>query len=513
MKKSIGESDRGLSMKNILKNTIQSAFCFFMIMPAIVYGKTSDASDAKGLSPYVFFVGFILILVAFCLIKWFAKSRFERNLNELYETLTGEQRNELFAADKRFFYFIGKMLQQVFPKENIHVLVQMYIDLHEMYTALGEDVYKSFTYAKEKFTNLKEDAVFSLLAVVMLNVEGIQQMEDCSAERIAPFKRSAQEQIQSVEIVSQHTDIFGIKADKQLGERDNAILVAGPNGIKSYLESIVGEDGTSIGYVHKGTAYINDSNLGIKYDLRKYSLRDAATNIEICSVWFNPYGKDNSKECIAGFEFKDNTDSIPDAKTAIAANELSIPGDVVVSCDSASGKPRIAWSEVDGANKYFVYKSMSADGTYTYQGSSSGLDYIHLNAEPGKCYYYKVKAADTTKKSVMSACSDVCTITCALPRPIVTASNDTKTGKVRLTWDAVAGAVKYAMYRSKSEEGPFKEIYSHKPTTYVNTGGVEVGVTYYYKVRAIHNNSHANSALSETVWGSWIVQNTEKESV
>ena len=83
---------------------------------------------------------------------------------------------------------------------------------------------------------------------------------------------------------------------------------------------------------------------------------------------------------------------------------------------------------------------------------------------------------------------------CDLPQPKLTASNVASTGKVKVSWDAVEGAVKYQLY--KSTDGENFTLASTTTKTTVTHSSSEVGVQYYYKVRAIAKNSSANSAYS-----------------
>lgn len=68
--------------------------------------------------------------------------------------------------------------------------------------------------------------------------------------------------------------------------------------------------------------------------------------------------------------------------------------------------------------------------------------------------------------------------------PIVTASNVASSGKVKLTWNAVPGAVSYKVYRATSKNGSYRLMKTTTSTSYINTSGV-AGTTYYYKVKAV----------------------------
>ena len=96
---------------------------------------------------------------------------------------------------------------------------------------------------------------------------------------------------------------------------------------------------------------------------------------------------------------------------------------------------------------------------------------------------------------VTSAFSAVVSRTCDCAQPKITVTNRASDGKPVVTWEAFPGAVKYEVYRATSKDGTYSHMYTTTATSYVNTLAV-AGNTYYYKVRAIHSNSGANSAYS-----------------
>ena len=163
----------------------------------------------------------------------------------------------------------------------------------------------------------------------------------------------------------------------------------------------------------------------------------------------------------------------------------------------ASGKPYIYWSAVDGAGKYYVYRSTSKNGTYEYIGYTTKTNYTDSKAVAGTTYYYKVKGISSVKSTANSALSAAVTVTCRCARPSVKIT--TSNGSPRLTWNAVAGANKYYIYRSTEANGTFEYLYSTKNLFYTNKSAV-AGTTYYYKVKAVSKvKSAANSAFSTVV--------------
>ncbi len=170
------------------------------------------------------------------------------------------------------------------------------------------------------------------------------------------------------------------------------------------------------------------------------------------------------------------------------------PPTIKASNNLTSGKPKLTWAAVEGAEKYQVYRSTSKNSGYKLMKTVTGTSYTNTNAVVGKKYYYKVRAIDEYGEK--SLYSNIVSRTCDLPRPDVKIANVLKTGKIKLTWDAVEGAVKYEVYRSTSQDGTYSLMKTVlEGTSYINTSA-KAGTKYYYKVKAIHSNSAANSAYS-----------------
>ena len=176
---------------------------------------------------------------------------------------------------------------------------------------------------------------------------------------------------------------------------------------------------------------------------------------------------------------------------------VSIDAPVITASNVAStGKVKLTWEHVEGAVKYEVYRAATKDGEYKKMYTLTGTTYVNTNATAGKYYYYYVVAIAEDGKA--SEPSNIAGRTCDLARPVVTASNNAKTGKVRLTWNAVEGAVEYKIYRSTAKDGNYSLMYTTS-NTYYNNLNATAGVTYYYKVVAVAAKSAANSAASSVV--------------
>ena len=197
----------------------------------------------------------------------------------------------------------------------------------------------------------------------------------------------------------------------------------------------------------------------------------------------------------------------PIAEEKNTANS-SLSAAVVVTCRcarpvvkpsyvGASGKPYIYWGAVDGAGKYYVYRSTSKDGTYEYIGYTTKTNYTDSKAVAGTTYYYKVKGISSVKSTANSAFSAAVAVTCRCARPSVKIT--TTNGSPRLTWNAVTGASQYEVYRATSKNGTYTKMFTTSNLSYTNTSA-KAGTTYYYKVKAVSKvKSAANSAFSTVV--------------
>ena len=176
----------------------------------------------------------------------------------------------------------------------------------------------------------------------------------------------------------------------------------------------------------------------------------------------------------------------PDAPVVKASNVAS------------SGKIKLQWNPVDGAECYRVYRSTSKSTGYSPLKETTATSFTNTGAETGKQYYYYVIAVN--EDGVESAKSEIVTRTCDLPRPELKISVVASTGKLKLRWDAIDGAVEYEVYRSTDGGKNYKLLKTTTSTSLTNSS-ITAGNKYYYKVKAIHSKSSANSAYSSVKYG------------
>ena len=172
------------------------------------------------------------------------------------------------------------------------------------------------------------------------------------------------------------------------------------------------------------------------------------------------------------------------------------PAAPALKITTSAGKPKIYWNAVDGAAKYWVYRS--TDGkNFRYYDSTTKTSYTNNSTSIGTTYYYKVKAvAVVDGKNYASDYSVSKGILCKPAAPTV--SINRSNGKPKLSWKAVSGATKYWIYRS-TDGVNFKYWDCTTKTSYTNSGAAS-GTKYYYRVKAVAvvNGKNVVSANSST---------------
>lgn len=162
---------------------------------------------------------------------------------------------------------------------------------------------------------------------------------------------------------------------------------------------------------------------------------------------------------------------------------------------ASNGKIKISWGEIEGAKSYKVYRSTDGGETWKLLSTTTKTSLNNTSAVAGKKYYYKVKAI-AANSAANSAFSKAKGKVCDLPRPEIKLSTIRSTGKLKVSWEKIDGAVEYEVYRSKDGGKTYKCIKTTTKTSLTNTS-VSTGKMYYYKVKAISSRTSANSAFSK----------------
>ena len=169
---------------------------------------------------------------------------------------------------------------------------------------------------------------------------------------------------------------------------------------------------------------------------------------------------------------------------------------VTVSNVTDTGKPRLTWNEIPGADCYAVYRAFSVDGNYEQKAIVSESSWTHSGAVAGIGYFYKVQALSTGEPETNSAFSDAQFGICNFKRPVCKVDLN-KIGKPVLTWKAVQNAKGYEVYSAMAQDGSYKRIATVTTNTYTHETA-KYHKNYFYKIKAIDEEKpQASSAESK----------------
>ncbi len=162
-------------------------------------------------------------------------------------------------------------------------------------------------------------------------------------------------------------------------------------------------------------------------------------------------------------------------------------------------KVRVTWNGSPGASEYKVYRAVSSDSTAAvlFGLGITGTSFDDSSVEPGKTYWYWVKASNSAGDSGFSNGNDGYAKEANPPAAPagLTATDGTFTDKVQVTWSASTGATKYKLFRNTSNNsGTAGLIGQDIAATSFDDTSAQQGTTYWYWVKA--GNSGGDSDFS-----------------
>lgn len=154
---------------------------------------------------------------------------------------------------------------------------------------------------------------------------------------------------------------------------------------------------------------------------------------------------------------------------------------------TSSTKQTISWKNIGGASGYIIYRSTKKSSGYKkIKTISSGntTSYQVTGLTPGTMYYYKVKTKNKLNGITGYGSASGYHKARAPKQPVITVAGSTGT-KIRVSWEKVASATGYDIYRSTSKKGTYKKIGTAKAdATGFTDKKLKMTKKYYYKVEA-----------------------------
>jgi fibronectin type 3 domain-containing protein len=184
------------------------------------------------------------------------------------------------------------------------------------------------------------------------------------------------------------------------------------------------------------------------------------------------------------------SEGIPPAPQGVAATALS------------AGSIRVSWNAASGAASYKIYRSGSEDGAYVAIGASATTSYTNTNLGASARFYYKVSALNSGgEEGPQSATVSATTLAVPPEAPQGLSAAALSSSSIRLTWNTVAKAGSYKIYRSRTAGGDYADIGNSDVTNYTDTD-LNGLTAYYYKVSALGSDgvegALSNSATAST---------------
>jgi hypothetical protein len=165
----------------------------------------------------------------------------------------------------------------------------------------------------------------------------------------------------------------------------------------------------------------------------------------------------------------------------------------------------VSWTASEGATSYQVYRDAGSDGAFAdlvYDDAATSFTDTGLAAST--TYWYRVRATSAGGSSELSAAASGATTAgttgggggTAPATPSGLAVGGAAWVSVDVSWDPVAGATSYQVYRDESSGGEFATLAYDGSDTSFTDYGLAMGTTYWYRIRA--TNDTGSSGLSAT---------------
>ena len=153
---------------------------------------------------------------------------------------------------------------------------------------------------------------------------------------------------------------------------------------------------------------------------------------------------------------------------------------------------RVSWSPVPRAGGYYLYRRVEGEEwnpiPIARVAGNPSHQYYDKDFEKGTLYQYRVRAYRTYSGERIAGDASKSKRIMRLSRPTVTVEN--AANGVKLSWNEIAGAERYAIYRDDERIGSTANL-SYTNTTITN------GTKYVYTVRAYYALTDSDNCFSE----------------
>jgi fibronectin type 3 domain-containing protein len=180
--------------------------------------------------------------------------------------------------------------------------------------------------------------------------------------------------------------------------------------------ALFNDDGEVIGIT--SSYYENGQNMNyavdIRYAVELYNAAQSIFETPLASYnWQNTGNIASSPTVTTKPTATKKPTATPTPSVTITTTEVEKPSSPTnVTAVLSSNQAVISWKAVDGAEKYYIYRSKSKTGPYVFTGWGTTNKYTDIAAIPGSTYYYKI---ESVVGSVLSEKSVYASVT--IPNP------------------------------------------------------------------------------------------------
>lgn len=143
----------------------------------------------------------------------------------------------------------------------------------------------------------------------------------------------------------------------------------------------------------------------------------------------------------------------------------------------------INWRDVEGAVGYEIYRKATGEKAFKYVATVEMPGYTDTDVVDGKEYFYKVRSLGnlTTKEGSVLGDASFDLVKLPLATNVKAALGG---DNIKVTWDAVALAEEYIVYRQNNQNGSWFESGTVKApaTEFIDRGNLKNGKTYSYAI-------------------------------
>lgn len=186
--------------------------------------------------------------------------------------------------------------------------------------------------------------------------------------------------------------------------------------------------------------------------------------------------------------------------TRIIAN----PTGIKVGNNLNTGKIKITWKAVKGADNYKIFRYDSSKGKYIIVRTTTNLSYTDTkSSKVGSYQYYKIKAYKKSTNTYSTGVELYGMVGVARPTNVTVAAASTTNPNPKIKWTKVPGATGYIIYRCDTKTGTYQwldEIYSGSTCSYVDE---EFAYIYDGEIYDIYNNGDAYYKVAACFSDGW----------